>query len=149
MVFSPIAISLMVLSIFAMTWIALRERAARLDGNLPYHVGSFQQDRRKGRFYFLSVWFGLIVAFLAFAVLTLVATSLLIVSNTRNILLGISYGAGLGALLIIALVWSQIGQRTLEFNSDGKSLIPIPQEREQNKDQKDKEPKGKSGNRNR
>jgi len=130
MVFSPIAISLTVLSLFAMTWMALREQAMRLDGNLPYHVSSYQQDRRKGRFYFFSVWFGLVVAFLSLALLTLIASTVMNVSNARNALLGIGYGAGLGAILIIAMVWGQIGHRTLEFNSDGRSLIPLPQEKE-------------------
>lgn len=138
MVISPITISLLVLSLFAMTWMTLRERATRLDGNLPYHVGTYQQDMRKGRFYFLSVWVGLLVAFLSLAALTMTANTLLTASNLRSMLLGISYGLGLGALLIIALVWSQIGQRTMQFNSDGKSLIPLPQEKEIKKEIKER-----------
>ena len=59
MVVSSAAVSLIVLSLFAMVWMAIRERVTRLDARLPYHLAAYQQDRRKGRFYFRSVWTGL------------------------------------------------------------------------------------------
>ncbi len=125
---SSVAISLFVLSCFAMGWMALRERILRLDGNLPYHVGSYQQDRRKGRFYFLSVWTGLGTAFAALACLELFVNIVLPAANTRNIISGAAYGLGLWGLLIIGLVWSQVGERVVQPNSDGKMLKPLPQE---------------------
>lgn len=140
MVISSAAVSLIILSLFAIMWMAVREYVTRLDGNLPYHVGAYQQDRRKGRFYFLSVWTGLSVAFLALACLQVVASILMDSGNMRNVILGVAYGLGLWGLLVIGLVWSQVGHRAIQFNSDGKSPIPLPQEKElgQNNSEKSK-----------
>jgi len=138
MVISSAAVSLIILSLFAIVWMAVREYVTRLDGKLPYHVGAYQQDRRKGRFYFISVWTGLSVAFLSLACLQVVASILMDSGNTRNVILGVAYGLGLWGLLVIGLVWSQIGHRAIEFNSDGKSPIPLPQEKETGQNNKEK-----------
>lgn len=137
MVVSSAAVSLFILSLFAMLWMALRERVTRLDGTLPYHVATQQQDRRKGRFYFKSVWTGLLSAFVGMACLQVMANTLLNANNTRNVVNGVAYGLGLWGLLIISLVWSQIGQRTLEPNSDRKMLTPTG-EREKEKGERRK-----------
>ena len=136
MVISSAAVSLIVLSLFAMAWMAVRERVTRRDGTKPYHIGLYQQDRRKGRFYYQSVWTGLAAAFVALACLQVVANTLMAGSNTRNVILGAAYGVGLWGLMIVGLVWSQIGHRAIEFNSDGKSLTPLPQDMEQKKEKK-------------
>jgi hypothetical protein len=136
MVISSAAVSLLVLSLFAMAWMAVRERVTRRDGTKPYHIGLYQQDRRKGRFYYQSVWMGLAAAFVALACLQVVANTLMAASNARNVILGAAYGLGLWGLLIVGLVWTQIGHRSIEFNSDGKALTPLPQEMEQKKEKK-------------
>ena len=135
MVVSSAAVSLIILSLFAMVWMALRERVTRLDGMLPYHVAAHQQDKRKGRFYFKSVWTGLLSAFAGMACLQIMANTLFNANNTRNVVNGVAYGLGLWGLLIIGLVWSQIGQRALETNSDGKMLTPTG-EKETKKDKR-------------
>ena len=129
MVVSPAAVSLFILSLFAMLWMALRERVLRLDGSLPYHVATQQQDRRKGRFYFKSVWTGLLSAFAGMACLQIMANTLFNANNARNFVNGIAYGLGLWGLLIIGMVWSQIGQRTLEPNSDRQMLTPVEEKK--------------------
>ncbi len=137
MVVSSAAVSLIVLSLFAMFWMAIRERVTRLDARLPYHQAAYQQDRRKGRFYFKSVWTGLLSAFAGMACLQVMANTLLNANNTRNVVNGAAYGLGLWGLLVIGLVWSQIGQRTLEPNSDGKMLTPT-EERHKAQDKRQK-----------
>ena len=133
MVISSAAVSLIVLSLFAMAWMAMRERVTRRDGTKPYHIGLYQQDRRKGLFYYRSVWTGLIASFVALACLQVIANTLMAASNTRNFISGTAYGLGIWGLLIVGLVWSQIGHRAIEFNSDGKSLTPLPHEKETKK----------------
>lgn len=130
MLISPTAVTLLVLSSLAFLWLAARERVVRLDGMQPYHVGAYQRDRRKARFYFFSVWMGLLAGFIGMATLQIVANTLLATTALKNWVSGSAYGIGLWGLLIITMVWTQVGQRVSQPNSDGQSLQPLNNERD-------------------
>lgn len=129
MVVSPTAVTFLVLSLLAMGWLAIREHVTRLDGSLAFHIGTYQRDYRKARFYFLSVWSGLLAAFASLVCLGMIATSVMNMSQGRQLMLGAAYGVGLWGVLVIALVWSQVGKRIGEVNSDGQSLKTVKEDK--------------------
>jgi hypothetical protein len=100
------------------------------DGWEPYHLAAYRRDRRKARFYYVSVWVGLAAAFLSLIAVETLAGVTFDTTNMRNWVLGILRGIGLWGLLIIAMVWSQVGQRVSQPNSDGTSLLPLPEEKQ-------------------
>jgi hypothetical protein len=120
-----------------MHYLLLSKRVMRVDEEQPFHVAAYQRDRRKARFYFLSVWVGLAAAFLSFMTLDALAgissgsmfgrdESVLAPHWITNILRGV----GLWGLMTIALVWTQVGQRVAQPGSDGKSLQTLPDEKQ-------------------
>src|SRR5579862_5480728 len=129
MIASPMAITFMVLSLLAMGWLAMRERVVRLDESLAFHVGTYQRDQRKARFYFRSVWTGLIAAFVSLACLDLIASAAPESTSFFKTVVGVAYGVGLWGVLIVGLVWTQVGKRAGEHNSDGKSLTPAKEKK--------------------
>jgi hypothetical protein len=130
MAITPMAVTFLVLSLLAMGWLTVRERMTRLNHNLPFHISTYQRDRRKARFYALSVWVGLSAAFLGMLSLDLVANTSIDPPALRQGILGLAYGIGLWGLLIVAMVWSQVAQRAAQVNSDGQSLLPVQEKRE-------------------
>lgn len=126
---SPISGKLITMSILFIGWMAAFERSKRLDPNKPYHVASDQRDRKKARFYFNSVWVGLVTAFLSFVALDTLSAFNFDSSFTREWVTGLVRSAGVWGLTITLAVWLQVGQRVTQPNSDGKSLMPL---REQN-----------------
>lgn len=122
---TPMAWSFLVLAMLAMGWLTLRERVTRPDSRLAFHVSLYQRDQRKARFHYLSVWIGLLAAFASLACLGILAQSILDPSPLRRAILGVAYGVGLWGILITALVWTQVGKRVSEANSDGQSLTPF------------------------
>jgi len=128
MALTPMAITFLVLSLLAMGWLGVRERIMRLNHDLPFHVSAYQRDRRKSRFYVQSVWTGLAAAFLGLITLDFVGGSAVDPLALRQGILGVAYGVGLWGVLIIGMVWSQVAQRVAQVNSDGQSLIPLPEE---------------------
>jgi hypothetical protein len=129
MAVTPMAVTFLVLSLLAMGWLTVRERIMRLNHNLSFHVSTYQRDRRKARFYALSVWIGIIAAFVGMFSLDFVASSTIEPPALRQGILGLAYGIGLWGLLIVAMVWSQVAHRVAQPNSDGKSLIPAQEEK--------------------
>jgi hypothetical protein len=123
------AVTFLVLSVLAMGWLAVRERVAHLNHNLAFHVSTYQRDRRKSRFYALSVWVGLSAAFLGLLSLDFVASTAVEPPALRQGILGLAYGIGLWGLLVVAMVWSQVAHRVAQVNSDGQSLLPLPEKR--------------------
>jgi hypothetical protein len=119
------AITFLVLSLLAMGWLGLRERVARLDESLAFHVSTYQRDQRKARFYFRSVWTGLVAAFVSLACLDLIANAAPESTSFFKAVVGVAYGIGLWGVLVIGLVWTQVGRRVREPNSDGQSLTPL------------------------
>ncbi len=130
MALSPMTVKFLVMGLLLMGWLAICRSVMRLDSQQPFHVASFRRDRRKARFYFFSVWSGIVAAFLSFLCLEALASVPFETSLTRNWVLGAVRGIGLFGLVIVAFVWSQIGQRAGQPNSDGMSLQPLPDKKE-------------------
>jgi hypothetical protein len=130
MAVTPMAVTFLVLSLLAMGWLAIRERIAHLNHNLPFHISSYQRDRRKARFYATSVWVGLSAAFLGMVSLDFVASMVIEPQALRQGILGLAYGIGLWGLLVVAMVWSQVANRVSQVNSDGQSLTPVKEKRQ-------------------
>jgi hypothetical protein len=130
MALSPITVKFLVMGLLTTVWLAVCRKVMRLDSAQPFHLASYHRDRRKARFYFLSVWAGLGLALLSFLCLEALAGETFETSLMRDWVLGVTRGIGLFGLVIAAFVWSQIGQRASQTNSDGASLQPLPDEKE-------------------
>ena len=124
---SPMAAKLITLGMLSTLWLGMLQSAKRLDGNQPFHVASDQRDRRKARFYYLSVWAGLAAAFLSFLCLDALASAEFDNAMQRNLILGILRSVGVFGLLVIGVVWTQIGQRASQPILDGQALTPLSQ----------------------
>jgi hypothetical protein len=122
------------LGLLGLAYLLLSKRIMRVDANQPFHVATYQRDRRKARFYSYSVWVGLAVAFLSFITLEALAGMRFDANATREAVLNVLYGAGLWGLMIIALVWSQLGQRVALVGSDGKSMQTLPDEKNRSRE---------------
>ncbi len=130
----PTTVKFAALMLLSGLWLALHQQVCRMDQGKIYHLAAYERDKRKARFYFLSVWIGLVVA----------AVSL----NTQEALNGVFFdsrqmgywvmgvvrGAGLWGLFMAMLVWSIVGQRASLVNSDGLSLMPSRDEKKQPND---------------
>ncbi len=112
-------------------WLLAVCSVMRLDHNQPFHLAVYQRDQRKARFYFLSVWIGLITALICFMGLEVVDGIVFFDLMQRQWALNLLRGAGMFGLGIVALIWTQVGQRVSLVNSDGKSPIPLPEEKKQ------------------
>lgn len=127
---SGLMVKFVTLGILGAAWLLLSRRLLRVDATQPFHVAAYQRDRRKARFYFLSVWTGLAATFLSFIVLEALTPIHFDSLLTRDWVLNILRGVGLWGLMTIALVWTQVGQRVGMPGSDGKSLQPLPNEKD-------------------
>ena len=125
----PTLIELGVLGLLSAIWLTMHFQAKRLNENQPYHLASYHRDRRQARFYFLSVWVGLVTAFLGYRCLEATSGMGFETNITRIWVVGTLRGLTMWGLLIIGAVWSQVGQRASQPNSDGKSLLPVPDEK--------------------
>ncbi len=114
------------LTVLGMLWLLQFHRVSRLAGNIPYHVASYERDRRKARFYYHSMWLCIGVALLSFLALEALAGVMFDTSQQREWVFNILRGLGLWGLATIAMIWSQVGIRASEPNSDGQSLLPSP-----------------------
>jgi len=130
MLISTLTAKILALSFLSVVWLALFARAKRLDMNQPFHVASDRRDRRKARFYYLSAWIGLGVAFLSLLCLDGLANVAFDSAVLRDTVLSVTRAVGVWGLLIVGLVLSQVGHRLAAPNADGQSLTPIPNERE-------------------
>src|SRR5690349_23615638 len=129
----PMIIELGVLGMLSAVWLTLHYQAKRLNAEQPYHLASYRRDRRQARFYFLSVWVGLVTAFLGYRCLEAVSGVDFETHLIHNWVVGVLRGLTMWGLLIIGAVWTQVGQRVNQPNSDGKSLLPVPEEKKNNK----------------
>jgi len=110
-------------------WMAYYKSLLHLDASQPYHIAAYRRDRRKARFYFLSVWVGLSLAFLSFLSLEALTVVTFDTPVAREWILGVMRALGTCGLLVVAAVWSQVGMRVSQPNSDGASLQPLPNEK--------------------
>lgn len=131
MAISPIIVKFLAMGLLGLIWLAVCHQAMRLDSSQPFHIAAYRRDRRKARFYFLSVWIGLGLAFVSFLCLEALASMTFETRVLRDWVLGATRGIGLFGLVIAGLVWSQVGQRVSEPNSDGQSLLPMPEEKKE------------------
>jgi hypothetical protein len=127
MALSPITVKFLVMGLLTLGWLGVCRSVMRLDARQPFPVAAYHRDRRKARFYFLSVWAGLVAAFLSFCCLEALTGVAFEASLTRDWVLGCVRGIGLFGLVISGFVWSQVGQRVAQPNSDGTSLQPLPE----------------------
>ena len=116
----------LILTFLGMLWLLQFRRVSRLAGNMPYHVASYERDQRKARFYYQSMWLCIGVAILSFLALEALTGAIFDTSQQREWILSILRGLGLWGLATIAMIWSQVGIRASEPNSDGQSLLPFP-----------------------
>ena len=123
----PITGKFLILGLLGMVWVALSRYAMRVEAGEPFHLATYQRDRRKARFYYLSIWAGLTAAFVSFTCLEAVASVSFDSPAEREWVFNLLRGLGLWGLVIIAMVWSQVGQRVSHINSDGKALLPTPE----------------------
>ena len=124
----PITGKFLILGLFGMFWVALCRRALRVEADKPFHLATYQRDRRKARFYYLSTWIGLGAAFTSFTCLEAVGGVTFDSPYQRDWVFSLLRGLGLWGLVIVGMVWSQVGQRVTQINSDGKSLLPAPEQ---------------------
>ena len=124
----PATAKFMMLTLLGGFWLLAVKHVMRLDNRQPFHLAIDQRDRRKARFYFLSVWIGLVTALICFMGLEVVDGSFFSDPSQRQWVLNIMRGAGMFGLGVVALIWGQVGQRVSLSNSDGKSPVPLPEE---------------------
>ncbi len=117
----------LILGLFGLCWVALCRHAMRVESDKPFHLATYQRDRRKARFYYLSTWIGLGAAFVSFTCLEAASGVCFDSSYQRDMIFSLLRGLGLWGLVIVGMVWSQVGQRVTQINSDGKSLLPAPE----------------------
>ncbi|HZO88417.1 MAG TPA: hypothetical protein VFB38_08760 [Chthonomonadaceae bacterium] len=127
MALSPTTVKFLVMGLLSIGWLAYYRRDMRLEDSQPFHVAADRRDRRKARFYFLSVWSGLAAAFLSFLCLEALASVPFESAVTRDWVLGSIRGVGFFGLIIAGFAWSQVGLRVSQPNSDDKSLLPLPE----------------------
>ena len=115
----------------AAAWLSLHGRVLKLQtATLPYHVALEKRDARKARFYYASVWLGLLAAFLSARTLEAMWSVTFDSAAQKSWVLGGLRGVELWGLLVVAAVWSRIGSRASQINLDGSSLLPVSQEKE-------------------
>lgn len=129
MQFLPIAMKFGVLGLLSTAWLALHRQVNVLATDKAYHLAAYQRDQRKARFYFRSVWVGLIAAFLCFGCLEALAGVAFESPQMRESTFALVRGLGLWGLLIAGAVWARVGQRASMPNSDGMSLTQLPDEK--------------------
>jgi hypothetical protein len=129
----PNVVKFLVLAMFSAVWLALHQRVMQLDPYQAYHIAADRRDRRKARFYFLSVWIGLIAAFLGLGCQEALSGVAFDSAAARDWTLGTVRGVGLWGLLIVSMVWSRVGLRASQPNSDGQSLTPLSEEEKNRK----------------
>jgi hypothetical protein len=131
--FSPIAGKFLAVILLAALWLQQFQRVNRLVGNLPYPVAADQRDRRKARFYYQSMWVGIGVTLLSFLALETLQGAIFDSTLQRDWILSVARGLGLWGLITIAMIWSQVGIRASQPNSDGQSLMPQPEPKQDSK----------------
>jgi hypothetical protein len=131
---NPLTIELAFMTALAAAWLTLHGRVIKPQtGSLPYHVALEKRDTRKARFYYASVWLGLLAAFLSARTLEAMGSVTFDSTAQKSWVLGGLRGVELWGLLVVAAVWSRIGSRASQINLDGTSLLPVSQERENGK----------------
>jgi len=120
----PIIIELIVLCLLSVCWLAFHGQVTRALGPDIYHVAAEKRDAKKSRFYYMSVWSGLIAAFLSARSLEALSAATFDTGAQRSWVLGSLRGVEMWGLLIVGAVWLRVGQRVSRPNSDGTSLIP-------------------------
>ena len=130
MLIEPTAVKYLILGFLGMGWMAFCRHVMRLDTRQTYHLAAHQRDRRKARFYYLSVWIGLAAVFLSLFAGEVLSGVVFESLAIQNWVLGTLRGIGLWGVMIMAMVWSQVGQRVSYPNSDGRSLIPMPEQKQ-------------------
>lgn len=124
----PFACSMVVLTMLFTIWGMMREKVSRVDHALAYHVGLYQRDRRRARFYFWSVWLALLVTFASLFCISQMAELTSPQPQWQRYVLGGLYGVGLWGLSVVALIWLAIGKRASELTFDTQSPVPIKME---------------------
>jgi hypothetical protein len=136
---NPLVIELAFMTVLTGLWLSFHGRVLRLDnGTFPYHVALERRDSRKAKFYFASVWIGLLAAFLSARTLEAMWSVSFDSATQKSWILGGLRGVEMWGLFVVGAVWSRIGLRASQSNMDGKSLMPAPQKREDPKDTADK-----------
>lgn len=125
----PIVIELLVLGLLSIGWLAFHDQVNRFPLGAAYHVAAHRRDTRKAKFYFFSVWVGLVVAFLSARSLEALSGQAFDSPTQRAWILGSLRGIEMWGLLMIGAVWARVGKRVALPNSDGQSLIPVPEEK--------------------
>lgn len=124
----PTAVEFIALALLSAGWVILQRHFGRLDPGQVYHLAVQHRDRKRARFYFLSVWIGLIAAFLSYQCLEALANVAFDIASQRDWVLGILRGVGLWGLVIVGSVWAIVGQKISSVNLEGISLANLPKD---------------------
>ena len=122
----PALIKFLTMGLLSAIWLVTFNRMGRLVPGQTYHLEAERRDRRKARFYVVSVWMGLGAAFLSFGALDAFSNTVFESSTTRAWVLGAFQGVGMWGVLVSAAVWAMVGQRASRYNMDGTSLTRLP-----------------------
>src|SRR5579862_9486852 len=123
---SPILIELVVLCFLGACWLAFHARVTSTLSGDVYHVAVDKRDSLRARFYYISVWVGIIAVFLSARSLEALSSATFDSTTQRSWVLGSLRGMEMWGLLVVGAVWSRVGQRVSRPNSDGTSLLPMP-----------------------
>ena len=121
----PIIIELCVLSFLCACWLTFHGKVTTALTQDVFHVALDKRDARKAKFYFMSVWVGVISAFLSARSLEAFSTAVFDSPAERMWVLGTFRGTEMWGLLVVAAVWTRVGIRVCRPNSDGQSLLPV------------------------
>ncbi|MCS6776515.1 MAG: hypothetical protein RMJ43_04445 [Chloroherpetonaceae bacterium] len=125
---TALTVKLTILGLMGTIYLLLNRQVMRITPDQPFHVALHQRDLRRARFYQRSVWVGLAAAFLSFITLEALSGLRFHSIMTRDLVRNTLHGVGLWGLMIVALVWSQVGQRIVTILSETQSLRALSEE---------------------
>ena len=124
---TPVIIELAVLSLLSVCWLTLHGQLVKNVSHDVFHVAHDRQAIRKAKFYYQSVWLGILSAFLCARLLEALAGASFDSGSQKAWVMGSLRGVEMWGLLITAGVWTLVGRRVSKPNSDGRSLIAVEQ----------------------
>lgn len=122
---TALTVKLAILGLMGTIYLLLNRQVMRIAPDQPFHVALHQRDLRRARFYQRSVWVGLVAAFLSLITLEVLSGLRFHSAMTRDLVRNTLHGIGLWGLMIVALVWSQVGQRIVAILSETHPIRPL------------------------
>ena len=118
--------SILLFTLLSASWLAVAGRMGRFELNMPYHVALDRRDRRRSKFYQQSIWSGLGISFLSLMSIDAIATAEFDSRSERIIALGIAKILALWGLMVVAVVWAQVGAHASQAAVSQQSPVQLP-----------------------